>query len=119
MKEKKIKEWFQEHKKEIKVGVMVAAGTAVFFIFKNKKPCGIRTNLSLSFRFFEGEDDLNGHNGVFSRNETYITLDKPNITIKEMGKLGELLKKKIPELTGGMKVDYLSCNYSINRPNKK
>lgn len=107
MKDGKVKKWFKDHKKEIIVGVVAVAGTAV--LMRTKKVYA-KANLSIGLNFLDGSDD----DGPFFRrggNYTNINMSKPGLKISDLGKLGETLLEKIPDLTKDSLVNHLNCSY--------
>lgn len=114
---KKVKVWLKEHKKEIIVGAVAAGGTALYFLAKQKKITGVKAGLSLNLRFLEGEEDIDGCFGRSGSRDLYasVNLNNPDLTFADLGKLGDMLKEKLPMIAGDVKVDHLSANYSLLR----
>lgn len=114
---KKVKTWFKEHKKEIIVGAVAAGGTALYFLFKDKK-INIKTNgISLTLRLLNNEledrEDVLGYRRRGSNSYASLNMNNPDITLKDMGKLGEMIKEKFPMITKETKIDYLSVSHDI------
>lgn len=110
MKEKKVKKWIQEHKREIIVGATAIAGTAIFFILKERKVNGFNPKLNLSIRLFEG-DNRDDYGPRTNSLYTNVSLNNPGLTIGELGNLGELIKKHIPNISNDCILDHLHFNY--------
>lgn len=100
--------WLKEHKKELIVGVVAVAGTV--FIMRTKKIYA-KGNLTLGVNFLDGADDDSPY---FGRGDNYtnINMIKPNLKVSDLGKLGETLLEKIPDLTKDSAIDYLNCSYN-------
>lgn len=113
----KQRKWLKEHKREIIVGAAAVGGTALFFLVKDKKISGIRANANLTLRFLDGVDSEEDCFGWRGKSDVYtnINLNKPDLAISDLGKLGELLKEKIPNLVDETKINHLQANYSIMR----
>lgn len=115
---KKQRQWIKDHKKEIIVGVVAVGGTALFFFIKDKKINGIRANTNLTLRFLDGfKDDENCWGWRDGRTDVYTSfnMNNPGLAISDLGKLGDLLKEKITNLTDETKLNYLNANYNIVR----
>ena len=110
---KKVKTWLKEHKKEIIVGAVAAGGTALYF-FANQKKVGVKAGLNLTLRFLDGIDNDDEYYGCRTLSDVYtnINLNKPDLSISDCGKLGEVLKEKLPAIAKDTKINYLSANYS-------
>lgn len=113
---KKAKQWIQKHKKEIIVGALAAGGTAAYFLIKDKKNKGLKAGVHLIFEFINGDEDADFY-GLRSKSDVYTSLNlhKPGLTVGDLGKLGEELKKNIPSLTDDLPINHLSANYNIIR----
>lgn len=113
---KKVKTWLKEHKKEIIVGAVAAGGTALYFLTKQKK-VGVKAGLNLTLRFLDGVEDDEECFGWRGKSDIYtnINLNKPDLTVADLGKLGDMLKEKLPMIAGDAKVNHLSANYSLLR----
>lgn len=110
---KKIKAWLKKHKKEIIVGVVAASGTAIYFLVKENK-VGIKAGINLSLRFLDGFDNeeewycQNGRSDLY----TNINLNKPDLTLSDLGKLGDVLKENIPMIMEDSKINRITVNYN-------
>lgn len=101
---KKVKQWAEDHKKEIIIGTVVVGGMILYFFNKNK---GIEGYLNCSFRFVNGEGD--NLNTVHSS----VNFNKPGYTVGDLGKVGTDLMKNIPFLTEDIPIDHLSTKYCM------
>lgn len=111
---KRVKQWIKDHKKEIIIGVVTAGGTALYFMAKEKK-VGVKAGINFSLRFLDG---VNNEEECFawrskSNLHTNINLNKPDLTLSDLGKLGDMLREKMPMISEDTKVNYLSANYSL------
>lgn len=111
---KKVKQWIKDHKKEIIVGAVAAGGTALYFMAKEKK-VGVKAGINLSLRFLDGINNEEECFGWRSKSNlhTNINLNKPDLTLSDLGKLGDMLREKMPMISEDTKVNYLSANYSL------
>ena len=107
---KKVKEWLKKHKKEIIVGVAAAGCTALYFLAKQKN-VGVKASLNVMLRFLDGEDD---EQYGYHKNDVYssINLNKPDLSMEDLGKLGDILKNSFPNMAAGTKLAHISANYS-------
>lgn len=107
---KKVKTWLKEHKKDIMIGIAAAGGTALFFLLKDNKINGIDSDMRLSLRFLKEPKE------EFSYNKSHLfnnfNLDNPDLTIKELGKLEDILKEFMPAIDDETKIGSINVNYS-------
>lgn len=109
---KKVKTWFSEHKKEIIIGALAAGGTAFYFVAKEK---GFRVQavIRLTLRFLDGpnEDEF----GWKDNREIYTSfnMNNPDLSISDLGKFGDLLREKIPQISDATRIDNISANYTF------
>lgn len=110
----KVKEWFKKHKKELIVGALAAGGTALYFMLKEKK-VGIKAGIKLNLQLLDGVADENGYYGGHHKSDIYtnIIMHKPDLNLSDLGKLGDLLREKVPIITEDTKIDHLSVNYDL------
>lgn len=113
---KKVEQWIKKHKKKIIICV-VAGGTALYFLKKEKK---IKAGLRLTFRFFNGEEDEDECNyGLRSKSNpksniyTNLNLNNPGYTVGDLGKIGAELMKNIPSLTKDVPINHLNANFNV------
>ena len=111
---KKVKQWIKDHKKEIIVGAVATVGTALYFMTKEKEVC-VKAGINLSLRFLDGVNNEEECFGWRSKSNlhTNINLNKPDLTLSDLGKLGDMLRENIPMISEDTKVNYLSANYSL------
>lgn len=110
----KVKQWIKDHKKEIIVGAVAAGGTALYFMAKEKK-IGVKAGINLSLRFLDGINNEEECFGWCSKSDlhTNINLNKPDLTLSDLGKLGDMLREKMSMISEDTKVNYLSANYRL------
>lgn len=113
----KIKQWIKNHKKDIAIGITAAGGTALLFLIKEKKLKSlVKGGLRLTLDLLDGYDeDYPSYRGEPAQLHTILNLRKPNLTVGDLGKVGDLLKEKIPNITNDMKIDYLNTNYNLRK----
>lgn len=105
---KNLKIWIKEHKKEIMIGIGAAGCTALYFMTKDKKiSCGVQLSIDLFNGKIDNIPDTLGKQSLYSN----INLSNPDLSIKDLGKLGDLIKKTIPDVTNTTTIDFLSANY--------
>lgn len=107
-----MKEWWKKHKKELLVGVLAAGGTAVCFWLKGK---GVDPYARLSLGLQIGSLDERWGNPKANTFDSNIYLNKPDLKVRDLGKLGELLKQQIPTLPDDVGLDWVRSSYSITR----
>ena len=110
----KVKQWIKDYKKEIIVGALAAGGTALYFMAKEKEVC-VKAGINLSLRFLDCVNNKEECFGWRSKSNLHanINLNKPDLTLSDLGKLGDMLREKVPMISEDTKVNYLSANYSL------
>lgn len=106
----KIKEWWKKHKKELLVGALAAGGTAVCFLLKQK---GVDPYARLTLNFQLGTYDDRWGNPKADTFDSNIYLNKPDLKVKDLGKLGELLKQQFPTLPDDVDLNWVRSTYSV------
>lgn len=107
---KKVKEWFKKHKKEIIVGVAAAGCTALYFLIKQKK-VKIEAGLTVRLGFLDEIDDAEEYrykNNIYSS----INLNNPDLSLEDLGKLGDIIKSRFPAINAQTKLDHVFANYA-------
>lgn len=110
---KKVKQWMKDHKKEIVVFVVAAGGTALYFLGKEKKIKGFKTELRLTFGFSNGGEDVDYY-GPQSKSNLYtnLNLHDPGYTVGDLGKIGAELMKNLPSLTKDVPINHLNATFN-------
>lgn len=109
----KVKQWIKMHKREIVVGLLAAGGTAAYFLLKEKKVQGLSATLRLSLDLA----DKNDGEIFMPKSDVYTSLNihEPSLAVGDLGKLGEELKLRLPNLEDNDKLCHLSVSYSARQ----
>lgn len=102
---KKIKIFIKKHKKEIVVGSIAAAGTAAFFLIKEKK-----ANFGVSISMRVGDYERWDEN---SRIHSSINLHNPDMYLGDLGEIGAKMIKMLPGTTAETKISNFHIDHTI------
>lgn len=98
--------FLKKHRGEILAAVGAVAATSAVFIFKGRRVDLGCLNLTLRL----GRERRLRHDG----DGGYLSMSLTNkFTVADLGKVGEELVQKIPDITSDMLVDSLSANFNF------
>lgn len=107
---KKIKQWIKNHKKDIGLFILAVGGTSTFFLIKEGKLKCIHGYFSLNFNI--STQRAGGYNLNDSTFYQSFNLDDPDISVGDLGKLGDVLKKYISGIGDETKLTTVSASFN-------
>ena len=112
----KVTEFVKNHKKEITIGAISAMGVGIAILFGTRVSKAMKITKSNASTI--GNINTIDTWGVCTMTDlwtegTWTSTIINNITIADLGKIGEELMKNIPSLTKDVSINHLNANFNI------